>query len=72
MTANLGAANGWSSPGMPGMPPAWPLANDDFALQPLLVHLRSRVRVQMQEENLRQVGDEDVAGFIRVRQRLAC
>ena len=64
-------ANGWS--GMPpgGLPPAWPLANDDFALLPLLVHLFSRALVHVQEENLRQVGDEDVAGFIRGRQRLA-
>ena len=59
-------ANGWS-----GMPPAWPLANDDFALLPLLVHLFSRALVLVEEENLRQVGDEDVAGFIRGRQRLA-
>ena len=60
-------ANGWS--GMPA--PVWPLANDDFALLPLLVHLFSRELVDVQEENLRQVGDEDVAGFIRGRQRLA-
>ena len=59
-------ANNWS-----GMPPAWPLANDDFALLPLLVHLLSRALVHVQEENLRQAGDEDVAGFIRDRQRLA-
>ena len=67
-------ANGWS-----GMPPAaaaaWPLANDDFALLPLLVHLFSRALVgalvNVQEENLRQVGDEDVAGFIRARPLLA-
>ena len=57
--------------GCSGMPPACPLANDDFALLPLLVHLRSRARVQVQEENLRQVGDEDIAGFILGRQRLA-
>ena len=55
-----------------GMPaPVWPLANDDFALLPLLVHLFSRVPVHVEEENLRQVGDEDVAGFIRGRKRLA-
>ena len=60
-------ANGWS--GMPA--PAWPLANDDFARLPLLVHLCSCVLVHVQEENLRQVGDEDVVGFIRGRQRLA-
>ena len=60
-------ANGWS--GMPA--PAWPLANDDFALLPLLVHLCSCALVHVEEENLRQVGDEDVAGFIRGRQRLA-
>ena len=60
-------ANGWS--GMPA--PAWPLANDDFALLPLLVHLFSHALVHVEEENLRQVGDEDVAGFIRGRQRLA-
>ena len=59
-------ANGWS-----GMPPAWPLANDDFALQPLLVHLCSCVLVLVEEESLRQVGDEDVAGFIRSLKRLA-
>ena len=59
-------ANGWS-----GTPPAWPLANDDFALLPLLVHLFSRALVPVQEENLRQVGDEDVAGFKGGRQRLA-
>ena len=58
-------ANGWSS-----MPPAWPLANDDFALLPLLVHLFSRAPVHVEEENLRQVDDEDVAGFTRGRQRL--
>ena len=58
-------ANGWSTA------PAWPLANDDFALLPLLVHLFSRAPVHVQEENLRQVDDEDVAGFIRGRQRLA-
>ena len=63
MTAN--AAN-WS-----GLPPAWPLANDDFALLPLVVHLFSRALVHVEEENLRQVGDEDVAGFIRGRKRLA-
>ena len=59
-------ANGWS-----GMPPAWPLANDGFALLPLLVQLFSHALVHVQEENLRQVGDEDVAGFIRKRKRLA-
>ena len=63
-------ANSWS--GMPGMPPAWPLANDDFAPLPLLVQLFSRAfRVHVQEENLRQVGDEDVAGFMRGCKRLA-
>ena len=59
-------ANGWSGPA-----PAWPLAYDDFALLPLFVHTRRRVPVQVEEENLRQAGDEDVAGFIRGRQRLA-
>ena len=52
-------ANGWS-----GTPPFWPLANDDFALLPHLVHLCSRALVHHQEENLRQADDEDVAGFI--------
>ena len=67
-TAGTGmTANGWS--GTPA--PAWPLANDDFALLPLLVHLFSRALVHVEEENLRQVGDEDVAGFIRNRKRLA-
>ena len=59
-------ANGWS-----GMPPAWPLANDDFALHPIFVNLLSRAIVLVQEESLRQVDDEDVAGFIRGRQRPA-
>ena len=60
-------ANGWSS-----TPPVWPLANDDFALMPLLAQLFSRALVYVQEENLRQVGDADVAGFIRGLERLAC
>ena len=69
-------ANGWSGMRRPWrglLPPApaWPLANDDFALQPLLVHLFSRALVHVEEENLRQAGDADVAGFIRGRQRLA-
>ena len=59
-------ANGWS-----GTPPFWPLANDDFALLPLLVHLCSCALVHVEEENLWQVGDEDVAGFIHGRKRLA-
>ena len=45
----------------------WPLANDDFAHRPLSVHLLSRAIVHVQEENLRQAGDEDVAAFIRDR-----
>ena len=47
--------------------PVLPHAGDDFALLPLLVHLFSRA----QEENLQQAGDEDAAGCIRSRQRLA-
>ena len=67
MTAN--AANGWSAGAV--VPPGWPPANDDLARQPLFVQLRSRALVQVLKENLRQVDDEDVAGFIRGRQRLA-
>ena len=76
MTANGWSGmppNGWS--GMPPAPapapPAWPLANDDFAILPLFVHFFSRALVHVEEENLRQVGDEDVAGFIRILKRLA-
>ena len=60
-------ANGWSGPA-----PAWSLANDGFALFPLSVQICSCALVLVEEEKLRQVGDEDVAGFIRDRQRLAC
>ena len=42
--------------------------HDDFALLPLLVQLFSRALVHVQEENLRQVGDGDNAGFICGRQ----
>ena len=65
MTANCQSAIA------PAAAPAWPLANDDFALLPLVVHLRSRAFVQVEEEKLRQVGDEDIAGFIRDREPLA-
>ena len=51
--------------------PLWPPANDDVALLPLLVQLLSRALVHVQEENLRQAGDDDAAGFICDRQRLA-
>ena len=67
MTAN--AANGWSAGAV--VPPGWLPANDDLARQPLFVQLRSRARVQVLKEKLRQVDDEDVAGFKCDRQRLA-
>ena len=51
--------------------PVLPLAGDDFALLPLLVHLFSRAPVDVQEESPQQAGDEDAAGFTRSRQRLA-
>ena len=73
-------ANGWSPlPLLLRLPPlglrpapALPPANDDFATLPLCVHIFSRVVVQVQEENLRQAGDEEVVGFKHLRHRLAC
>ena len=53
----------------PGLTLGWPLADDDFASTPFSVQLFSRVLAQVQEENLREIDDEDVAGFKRRRRR---